>query len=178
MNSLFCSCIVISVLFVGCSTPKRISDTLIDYEAAGHPKDAIRNAYTMRDLVCALDNRFWELPPAGRSPWLDANYPGGVPEDFISLPESGAQVALSAIRLDKDVLAIVSNSQLVDGSSELRVLRRTPGGWTELTRRAFPYRYGSGARLEAQRDRSVIVRHRDSGTLQRYVWRGSKFVSS
>ena len=166
----------LGVLLASCTTPRRISDTLIDYEAAGHPKERIRDAYTMRDLICALDNSFWELHPTGRGSWVDEHYPSGVPEDFIVLPESGAQCALIATRLDKDLLAVVSNSELVDGSSSIRVVRRIRGGWVELTQRAFPYRVTRDARIEAKRDKSIVVRHTTSGASERYVWRGSQFV--
>lgn len=176
MKLLLTAFAFLGVLLSSCATQRRISDTLIDYEAAGHSKERICDAYTMRDLICALDNSFWELHPTGRGSWVDEHYPSGVPHDFIVLPESGAQCALTATRLDKDVLAVVSNSQMVDGSSSIRVLRRIPGGWIELTSRAFPYRLASDARIEAKRDKSVIVRHTKSGASEKYVWRGSQFV--
>jgi len=166
---------LVSMALAACTDSRHITDTLIDYEAAGHSRETLRNAYTMEDLVCALDNSFWEISPGGRHAFVRQAYPDGVPETVISLPESGAQVAIAALRLDKDLLAVITSSDLMGPHSAVRVLQRVPGGWDESTATVFAYRMPKESAARILGERMIEVKDARTGMTQRYFWKGRRF---
>ena len=169
---------LLSIFLTGCSAaphPVSESNTLIDYEHSGTYSELTRDSYRMRDLICALSNLFWEISPPDRGAYVTQWCPDGVPEDFVKVHGSGAQCGITALRLDKDELAVVGSTSM--GGDDFRVLKRIPGGWIDLTSQAFPRPLVRTDRVEARADQSMVVHHAD-GSMQTYVWRESKFVEA
>lgn len=166
---------LVSLLLTGCDALTKAGSRTKTPCAVrpSHEKD--REAYTLRQLVYSLDDRFWEVA-SHRGEWIDENYPNGVPEDFLSLPESGAQEAIAAIRLGSDLIAVVTDTDLMEGESDVVILRRTSEGWIDLTSSAFPYHLPAGSRITASADKSLRVRLPHKQGFQKYVWRDTSFV--
>jgi hypothetical protein len=150
---------------------------LIPFENVGlNDPEEIRSAYTMRQLVCALDTRCWEVDPVNRGAYLGKLYPDGVPEDFVRIPEDGAQPELFVIRLDRDLLAVVVHSDMIGPPDSVRVLRRIPNAWMDVTTRFFPYTIPKGWRYRGERNKSVVARDPETGKQRHFVWTGKRFT--
>jgi hypothetical protein len=173
MKPTIVSSVCASVLLAQCATHKQIPDnpipdTLIYYEHGQLSAEAIKNAYEMTDLVCALPAT-WEVDFSRRASRLKELYNERIPEDFIEVPETGAQCAFTVMRLDKDLVAVTTHSDM-DSDDGLRILRRVPSAWQDITPQAFPYALHKNSRIHGNRDKALIV----DGS--RFVWKDSRYV--
>jgi hypothetical protein len=162
-----------SVFLAQCTTNKQIpdktiQDSLIYYEQGERPAEAIKDAYQMSDLVCALPAT-WEIDFSRRALRLEALYKGRIPEDFIEVPETGAQCEFTVMRLDKDLVAVTTHSDM-DSDDGLRIMRRVPCAWQDITPQAFPYALHKNSRIHGNSDKSLMV----DGSI--FVWNGSRYV--
>jgi hypothetical protein len=160
----------------GTPIPKNSLISSPNAELSGPENEEVRRAYTMRELVCDLDGRCWEVDPTDRSAYLRKLYPDGIPEDFVRVPEDGAQPELFAIRLDKDLLAVVVHIDMIGPPDSLRVLRRISNAWKDVTPEFFPYTIPKGWRFRGERDKSVVAKDPGTGKKRRFVWTGRRFV--
>lgn len=159
-----------------CATNKQIPDSLICYEQGELSATAIKDDYRMVDLVCALPS-IWEVSLPFRGSFLRETYKEEIPEDFIEVSEIGAQVGFTVMRLDKDLLAVTTHSEMAgDDGDEVRVMRRVPGAWQDLTHRAFPYTINKNSRIRGNLDKSVLVSERNPDRNRKFVWNGSLYV--
>ncbi|MBK8040712.1 MAG: hypothetical protein IPK22_26805 [Verrucomicrobiaceae bacterium] len=166
-------CICATLILSHCATNKplpenQIPDTLIDCEQGDRSADEIKDQYQMVDLVSALPEP-WEIRFPNRAPYLEALYKERIPEDFIEVPEEGAQCKFTVIRLDRDLVAVTTHSDMGTDDS-LRILRRVPSAWQDITSQAFPYALHKVSRIHGHRDRSLIV----GGS--KFVWNGSSYI--
>lgn len=136
-----------------------------------HPREE-----TLREQLSQVD-WFWEIPRDGRARWMNEHSSKDTSETYLSLPEEGAQCALTCVRLEKDVLAIVASTGIMDGSSRLHIMKKTADGWTEITPTAFPYTLtGRLESVAVHADKSLTVQPPESTTVERYRWNGAMFV--
>ena len=163
-----------ALLFCQCTTDSVTHDTLIPFENAGHLPDRIREGYRMVDLACALP--VWEVSVPFRGTYLSKIYNNEIPEDYIEVPMEGAQTGFTVIRLDRDLLAVTTHTELIGEYDTIRVLRRIPGAWQDLTARAFPYALDKESRIRANREKIIVVSEPASSRERRFAWSGSQFV--
>ena len=173
MKSTIVIAVCTSVFLSQCATNKQISDkqiqdSLIYYEQGERSAEAIKDAYQMSDLACALPAT-WEIDFSRRASRLEALYKERIPEDFIEVPETGAQCEFTVIRLDKDLVAVTTHSDM-DSDDGLRIMRRVPCAWKDMTPQAFPYALHKHSRIHGKSDKSLIV----DGS--RFVWNGFRYT--
>ena len=174
MKPTSCIGICATLILTQCASNKphpenQIPDTLIYYERGDRSADAIKDQYRMVDLVSALPST-WEIGFPNRATYLEAIYKERIPEDFIEVPEEGAQCEFTVMRLDRDLVAVTTHSDM-DSDDGLRILRRVPSAWQDITPQAFPYALHKNSRIHGKRDKSLTV----DGS--RFVWNGSRYVN-
>ena len=161
-------------LLCHCTTNETTPDTLIPFEHAGHPPNSIRDGYRMIQLVVALP--IWEIAPQDRGTYISEFCKQEPSEDLFAIEAIGAQQAFTILRLDKDLVTVISHANVIGDINSVRVLRRIPGAWQDLTSRAFPYAVDKNSRIRGNRDKSVVVREPHSGRERRFIWTESRYV--
>ena len=153
--------------------PATIADSLIPMEHSAYGQGSVRD-YRMIHLVCALP--IWESNPEDRGRYI-AEYCKQEPsEDLFSIEALGAQQGYTILRLDKDLVAVISHAEMEGQINDVRVLRRIPDAWQDLTTRTFPYTIDKMSRIRGNRDKSMIVREPGSATDRTFIWSGSRYV--
>ncbi len=138
----------------------------------------------MAEMLPALSNEYWEVNPEQRAGFIAEQFPSGVPDDYVSLEGSGAQADIQTLRLDSCTLALVSGTErhmrFADGDHaigyELEILRRTNGGWQDLTSSVFPFAVAPHSNIELTRDGTVMVRDEKRKGSQKFRFEGQRFA--
>jgi hypothetical protein len=176
MNPRLPILLLLVCILAGCAAPIRFGSTLPDTS----------ESYRMEEMLLALEGH-WEITPAYRSEFIAEQYPAGVPDDHITLTGSGAQADLQTLRLDSSTIALASGSGVwmpfPDGQQHpvgyhLRILRRTAGGWQDLTASIFPFPIPPHGNVELCRDGSVIVTDEQKKNPARYRFDGKRFATA
>lgn len=128
----------------------------------------------MIELVCALP--IWEIAPQNRGGYISEYCKQETSEDLFSIEGIGAQQAFTIVRLDKDLVAVISHANVIGDINSVRVLRRVPDAWQDLTSRVFPYMVDKDSRIRGNRDKSVVVRDSKSAADRTFIWSGSRYV--
>lgn len=151
-----------------------LSLSLLLCACASQPK---KEGLTLKEMACEIEGGLWEITKLGREVGIDRYYPEGVPDDIITYPESGAQASLTFVRLERNVIAVMSLYEVMDGGTSLSVYQKTASGMEDITATAFPYaqthKYKS---IYVHVDKSVTMISPSSDRLQRYLWNGTQFV--
>lgn len=131
----------------------------------------------MRDLVLALPEIWGDVSPKFAESLLDKQYPKGLPEDFVAVEGEGLMASFTVARLESDLVSVAYHWDLAGEHDEVRVLRRTPDGWKDLTPILFPD--------PVSKDEEVKVRGTRGGTISvqlkfgepslRYEWDGTRY---
>lgn len=132
---------------------------------------------SMRELVLALPAVWGDVRPTFAESLLDKQYPKGLPEDFVDVEGEGLMASFTVARLESDLVSVANHWDLAGEHDEVRVLRRTPDGWMDLTPILFPY--------PIPKDEEVKVRGTRGGTISvqlkfgepslRYDWDGTQY---
>lgn len=139
----------------------------------------------MMKLLLALDaGEYWEASEAYRPEMIRKQNPKGVPENYIELEGQGAQINITALRLDGSTLAVAAGSPVMRAFSDgahpmgyyLRVLRRTPEGWQDLTEAVFPYSTPPHGSVSLYPDNTLVSRDESRKHSKIYRFNGQRFV--
>ena len=147
------------------------------------PLSAPSGSYRMAELLPVLSNGFWEITPPHRAAFIAEQYPGGVPEDYVSLEGSGAQPDIQVLRLDSATLAVVAGTsrfmRFSDGDHQigydLSILRRTDSDWQDLTSAVFPFPIAPHSNAALSSDGTIVVTDEHRKNSKKYRFDGGKF---
>jgi hypothetical protein len=133
--------------------------------------------YAMRDLVPALPDVWGDARPKFAGSLLDKQYPKGLPEDFVAVEGQGLMASFTVARLGADLVSVASHWDLAGEHDEVRVLRRTPDGWKDLTPNLFPYPVPKDEEVKVRGTRggTISVQLEFGGPSLRYDWDGMQY---
>lgn len=137
----------------------------------------ILTKHSMRDLVLSLPNVWGEVSPKFAESLFDKQYPKGPPEDFVAVEGEGLMASFTVARLEPDLVAVANHWDLVGEYDEVRVLRRTPNGWKDLTSILFPdpIPKDEEVRVRGTRGGTISVQLKFGGPSQHYDWDGTQY---
>ncbi len=141
------------------------------------PSRGISSRYAMRDLVLALPDVWGDVRPTFAESLLDKQYPKGLPEDFVAVEGEGLMASFTVARLESDLVSVANHWDLAGEHDEVRVLRRTPDGWKDLTTTLFPYPVPKDEEVKVRGTRggTISVQLKFGGPSLHYDWDGTQY---
>jgi len=140
----------------------------------------ISTQYAMRDLVLAIPDVWGDVRPKFAESLLDKQYPKGLPEDFVAVEGEGLMASFTVARLESDLVSVANHWDLAGEHDEVRVLRRTPDGWKDLTPVLFPDPVPNDEEVKVRGTRggTISVQLKFGGPSLRYDWDGTHYKKS
>ena len=137
----------------------------------------VSTQFAMRDLVLALPDVWGDVSPKFAESLLDKEYPKGPPEDFVAVEGEGLMASFTVARLESDLVSVAHHWDLAGEHDEVRVLRRTPNGWKDLTPNLFPdpVPKDEEVKVRGTRGGTISVQLKFGGPSLRYDWDGTQY---